>query len=327
MAYKPNTTKRTGSKTGSAGQSFSEDANTQGPNKTTQLEMTEEKENREQEYDEELFHNPNADVNVQNNAEARRSSMPEMQTTRMECPISATVFEPPVMTVGLPTVNELQITQSVTSIETPIKLITIHKEVPALSQNEAATAEKHIQGKEGSTEEMKNTGSTTVNDILQQGAETNLPVPPLLQIDDPQQRAIQKLTQAEENTKIRNHKREEADQNTEKIAWRLSDLALTKQVPRAILETPITEQSKRMQKPKDKISKEDAKEVLITPVKENKGNKAVGKENESVHTSKRKSERIASRPKSNPTMQEQATRLLMKKCGIVDTNKNLEQGQ
>jgi len=28
-----------------------------------------------------------------------------------------------------------------------------------------------------------------------------------------------------------------------------------------------------MQKPKDKISKGDAKEVLITPVKENKGNK------------------------------------------------------
>lgn len=42
---------------------------------------------------------------------------------------------------------------------------------------------------------------------------------------------------------------------------------------------------------------------------------------------KRKSERIASRPKSNLTMQEQATRLLMKKCGIVDTNKNLEEGQ
>ena len=42
---------------------------------------------------------------------------------------------------------------------------------------------------------------------------------------------------------------------------------------------------------------------------------------------KGKSERIASRPKSNLTMQEQATRLLMKKCGIVDTNKNLEQGQ
>lgn len=63
---------------------------------------------------------------------------------------------------------------------------------------------------------MKNTGSTTVNDILQQGAETNLLVPPLLQIDDPQQRAMQKLTQAEENTKIKNHKREEADQNTEK---------------------------------------------------------------------------------------------------------------
>ena len=95
-------------------------------------------------------------------------------------------------------------------------------------------------------------------------------------------------------------------------------MALTKQVPRAILETPVTEQNKRMQKPKDKISKGDAKEVLITPVKENKGNKAVGKENESVHTSKRKSERIASRPKSNLTMQEQATRLLMKKmqnCG------------
>ena len=85
-----------------------------------------------------------------------------------------------------------------------------------MSQTEAATAEKHIQGKEGSTEEMKNTGSTTVNDILQQGAETNLPVPPLLQFDDPQQRAMQKLTQAEENTKIRNHKQEEADQNTEK---------------------------------------------------------------------------------------------------------------
>ena len=180
--------------------------------------MTEEKENREQEYGEELFHNPNTDVNVQNNAEARRSSMLEMQTTGGECPISATIFEPLVMTVRLPTVNELQITQSVTSIKTPIKLITIHKEVPALSQTEAATAEKHIQGKKGSTEEMKNTGSTTVNDILQQGAETNLPVPPLLQIDDPQQRAIQKLTQAEENTKIRNHKREEADQNTEKIA-------------------------------------------------------------------------------------------------------------
>ena len=69
--------------------------------------MTEEKENREQEYGEELFHNPNTDVNVQNNAEARRSSMPEMQTTGRECPISATVFEPLVMTVGLPTVNEL----------------------------------------------------------------------------------------------------------------------------------------------------------------------------------------------------------------------------
>jgi len=67
--------------------------------------------------------------------------------------------------------------------------------------------------------------------------------------------------------------------------------------------------------------------VLIAPVKENKGNKAVGKENESVHTSKRKSERIASRPKSNLIMQEQATRLLMKKCGIVDTNNNLEEGQ
>ena len=71
-----------------------------------------------------------------------------------------------------------------------------------------------------------------------------------------------------------------------------------------------------MQKPKDTISKGDAKEVLITPVKENKGNKAVGKENESVHTSKRKSERIASRPKSNLTMQEQATRLLMKNAEL-----------
>ena len=124
-----------GPKTGSAGQSFSEDANTQGPNKTTQLEMTEEKENREQEYGEELFHNPNTDVNVQNNAEARRSSMPQMQTTRRKCPISATVFEPPVMTVGLPTVNELQITRSVTSIKTPIKLITIHKRGTCIVSN------------------------------------------------------------------------------------------------------------------------------------------------------------------------------------------------
>ena len=62
-------------------------------------------------------------------------------------------------------------------------------------------------------------------------------------------------------------------------------------------------------------TKKVAKSILITPVLKKRNTAA---EMSGLKNSKRRSTRLANRPKSDLTMEQQATALLMKKCGTLN---------
>ncbi|OEL21879.1 hypothetical protein BAE44_0017102 [Dichanthelium oligosanthes] len=78
------------------------------------------------------------------------------------------------------------------------------------------------------------------------------------------------------------------------------------------------------------LTKPIPKAILSTPTLQKTTRKVRGKENTETNKNgetekKRKSDRIANRPKSDLTMEEQATQLLMKKCGTLEIGKKAQE--
>lgn len=107
----------------------------------------------------------------------------------------------------------------------------------------------------------------------------------------------------------------------------LSGLNITKPITRAILGTLPTSQEmlNMLSQGKGVVNAEASKESLSTPFTDKMGRSFSGKENEVGRASQKKSERLANRPKSDLSMQEQATHLLMKKCGIIQPRKKVDE--
>lgn len=98
-------------------------------------------------------------------------------------------------------------------------------------------------------------------------------------------------------------------------------ILFTKPVLREILGTSPTAQGAKNTPVKETELQNDtaSKARLFTSctIRKNKG--ASGKENEVVRSSQRKSKRLANKPNSGLSIQEQAIQLLMKKYGIIDS--------